>query len=358
MFGSTSRDEARGLARHSSGVYVVGNVGGNIFIRKSNASGSVLWDKYIFGLSTVKGMASDPLDNAYVVGIKYKDNRNILIRKYAPNGGVAWTRQISNESYQSVGVGGIASDGSGNVYLLWDRSGSYFLSRYNTSGTHVWTRLGVSGNDVAVDLAGNIYVAGSGMSIRKFSPRGSLLWARHVRYNQGYGTAVAVSGSHVYLVGNYLWNESTRETKVAVTKYNLDGVQQWSRPYGLYGSDYAWDASADGDGNLYFAGYRVGGPHSHYVGYVAKFSPDFNGRELWTKYIDAPDAVYNFAVLARTVEGGGVIGPAVIGRPINTVSEVYAAGYTFSDLGAGYLGNGDAYLRRLNGSDGGTVWTR
>lgn len=42
MFGSTSRDEARGLAKHSSRVYVVGTVGPNSFIRKSGASGNVL----------------------------------------------------------------------------------------------------------------------------------------------------------------------------------------------------------------------------------------------------------------------------------------------------------------------------
>lgn len=369
MFGSTSRDQAQGLAKHSSGVYVVGTVGPNIFVRKSDASGNVLWDKYIFGSANVRGVASDALDNAYVLGTNYaNDDRGvILIRKYTVAGNVAWTRQLSTNTY--VQANGIAADGSGNVYLLGYRNGSSFLSKYSTSGTRVWTRHGTGGSDVAVDFSGNIYVAGStagvvgygsNMSIRKFSPSGGLLWTQQVLYKWGYGTAVAVSGNHVYLVGNYLWHEQTGEIKVAVTKYSADGVRQWSRPYGLYGSDYAWDASADGDGNLYFAGYRYGGPHSHYVGYVAKFSPDFNGRELWTKFIDAPE-VYtnNLAVLARTVKGG-VIGRSVVdpGPIFGTVTEVYAAGYTFGDLGAGNSGNGDAYLRRLTGTDGGTVWTK
>jgi hypothetical protein len=369
MFGSTSRDEARGLAQHSSRVYVVGTVGPNIFIRKSGASGNVLWDKYIFGSARASGVASDPSNNAYVLGIDYANDYRgaILIRKYTPDGGVAWTRRLST-NYSYVSANGIAADGGGNVYLLGYRNGAHFLSKYSTGGTRVWTRHGIGGSDVAVDLGGNIYVAGytsgvvgdgSNMSIRKFSPSGGLLWTQQVLYKGGYGTAVAVSGNHVYLVGNYVWNES-HDMKVAVTKYNPDGVRQWSRPYGLYGSDYDWDASADEGGNLYFAGYRFGGPHSSYVGYVAKFSPDFYGRELWTKYISAPIGVYNFAVLARTVKGG-VIGPATkVVEPglIFSATEVYAAGYTFGDLGAGYKGGGDAYLRRFNGSDGSTVWTK
>lgn len=372
-FGSTSRDEVRGLAKHSSGVYAVGTVGDSSFVRKSDAAGNVLWDRYISGSASAGGVASDALDNAYVLGVAYANDRGgILISKYTPRGEVAWTRRVSANRDGYAQASGIAADGSGNVYIAGRLNGSDFLSKYSTGGSRLWTFHGVSASDVAVDLGGNVYVAGSilgadgngsDMSLRKFSPSGSLLWARQVHYGSlDYGSAVAISGTHVYLVGNYVWDETTRDMKVAVTKYDPNGVQGWSRPYGLIGTDEAFDASADGDGHLYFAGYRTGGGQPYTVGFVTKVRHDLNGRELWTSYIQAPAeaATYNFAVLARTVKGG-VIGPAALGFPDPigiTVTEVYAAGYTFGDLGAGHNGNGDAYLRRFKGADGSTVWTK
>ena len=366
QFGSSSHDETHGLARHSSGVYAVGSVGKNIFLRKSGAAGGVLWDKYIYRSDDQGGfsVASDAASNAYVVAMT-EDNLagkigglDIFIRKYTPAGDVAWTRQFGSRSDDYAYSA--AADSSGNLYVTGESRGG-FISKYHTDGSRAWTRHGVSGNDLAVDLSGNVYVVrfSEGLALTKLNPDGGVLWTRVVvDYNKGYGTAVAVSGNRVYLVGNYTWHEQTGEIKVAVTLFDTDGVLLWTRPYGLYGSDFAWDASADTSGNLYFGGYRFGGPHPNkFVGFVAKFSPDFGGIEQWTRYIETPkDAVYNFAVLARSIRRV-VIRPNGLPRFFFD-AEVYAAGHTFGDVGAGNNGSADAYLRRLDGANGNTVWTQ
>lgn len=299
LFGSSSRDEAYGLAKHSTGVYVVGNAGGNTFIRKSGASGNVLWDKYLGTSLRAKHVASDSYDNAYVVGTYNPEKRkqDLFIRKYKPDGGIAWTKHFSDRNARGwVQVRSVAANGSGNLYVVTYDNG-FHLSKYSASGSRLWTHHSNthSYRDVAVDRSGYVYVAGvtssslnsgNDMSIHKFDAFGRTLWTRQIHYN-GFRrdgvvlqTAVAVSGNHVYLVGNYLWNDTTAYQKVAVTKYNADGVQQWSRPYGLNGLDEALDASADEGGNLYVAGRRYGGPHPQGVGFVIKVSPDFGGREL------------------------------------------------------------------------------
>ncbi|WP_102124728.1 hypothetical protein [Deinococcus planocerae] len=114
------------------------------------------------------------------------------------------------------------------------------------------------------------------MVIRKVTTDGGIVWTRQVHF-QAFpyqsGTAVAVAQDHVYLVGVFWWWASG-EYKTLVTQFDADGAQQWQQPYhNLYGTDTAWDAGADGGGNLYVAGYRAGGPHPHVVGFVSKIGP-------------------------------------------------------------------------------------
>jgi hypothetical protein len=100
-------------------------------------------------------------------------------------------------------------------------------AQFDANGNTVWTRQFGSSTedfayDVAVDGSGNIYAAGytygaltgsngggSDMFLRKYSPSGSVLWTRQRHYSDAdYGYAVAVSGSSVYLVGGFLYNNN------------------------------------------------------------------------------------------------------------------------------------------------------
>lgn len=381
-FGTSGADEARALAAHDLGVYVAGRTSRNLhgshkgsydaFLRKEDEYGRLLWGVQ-FGtssLDTARGVAADADFNAYVVGETYgplagsnKGESDFFIRKIDPGGGHAWTRQFGTRGYDFGNS--VAVDRSGNVYVVAE-VGTSILYKFSSSGLLVWQRptfTTVRLSDVAVNGSGNVYVAGTGsrdMFVQKLDPEGIILWTRAVDYGSyDSGAAVAVSGSSVYLVGNYLFADLFEDSNVAVTKFTADGLQLWSNAYGHYGQDNAWDASADRYGDLYVAGYTFtsfAGPNAgNYDGYVVKVSGTGTLTPLWSQTVGTPVGDYGFAVVARSISSINCLKRF----PSSSCTQVYTAGYTFGSLPfVGNRGERDAYLRRLYSDTGGTVWTK
>lgn len=383
-FGSSGYDTASALARHSTGVYAVGYTDGNLqgtpkgsydaFIRKYDTGGAVLWGKQ-FGTPNydyAAGVASDGSNNAYVVGETYgslagsRGGSDIFLRKYNASGGVVWTKQFGTPDYDSAGD--VAVYGS-NVYVagytpgnLAGSKGSYdaFIRKYSSSGSVLWTRqFGTSAEDLAMDVAvdgsGNLYVVGytygslggtnggeADMFIRKYTASGSVSWTKQLHYSLGdYAYGVAVSGSSVYLVGHFYFNAaSSTDADVRIVKYSTSGSQLWNTSYGPSTNEYVSDVTADSSG-VTFAGSTdgsIGGANQGGSdGFVVKFNG--SGSSVWAKQQGTSEHDSTNAVLARSS------------------SEVYAAGNTYGLLGGTNSGGGAAFLRRLSGTNGNTVWT-
>jgi len=376
-FGTSGFDEATGLAKHSSGVYVVGSTGGDLdgtsqgsldgFIRKYSSSGSILWARQFgsFGVDVATAVATDASDNAYVVGYVFDDedhlgNSDVFVGKFSADGSPSWRKKLA-DTISPENATGVAVAGS-YFYVVGFTDGSLagslggrdaFIRKYTSGGVVVWTRqFGTSRRDgatgVAVDGSGNVYVAGFtagalfgsnsdgdvDMFIRRYSSTGGIVWTRQV--DGATSVAVAASGSNVHLAGS---NNFTDE--VRVVKYTTLGSVVWDRlRRDHHRDDIVLDASVDPSGNLYVSGIFTTDPASvpgSYDGYVRKL--DANGSTVWNRAIQTSAADYAHAVVARSS------------------SEVYAAGTTHGLLGSTNSGNGDAYLRRLNGTDGATVWT-
>ena len=198
QFGTPDEDRARGVARDSGGnFYIVGETGGSL-----------------------PGQASAGKSDAFV-------------RKYDPNGKEIWARQFGTPDVDTAA--GVAVDSAGNIYIAGDTlgslpgqtsAGSYdaFVRKYDPNGKEIWTRqFGTPLPDVdtaagvAVDSAGNIYIAGTAFGslprqaalgltdafVRKYAPDGKEIWTRQ------FGTAVTDSargvavgsGENFYIVG-------------------------------------------------------------------------------------------------------------------------------------------------------------
>ena len=201
QFGSAGRTEALGVAVDGTGnVYVAGhnslNLPGQIsaggfdaFVRKYDSAGNELWTRQFgsAGDDRATGVAAaDGAGNVYVAGFNPVPGQNSwesFVRKYDSAGNEVWTRQFGSAPFPPgyERPTRVALDGAGNVYVAGSTVGALpgqtaagdfdaFVRKYDSAGTEVWTRqLANAGVDeakgVAVDSTGNVYMAGDTNSV-------------------------------------------------------------------------------------------------------------------------------------------------------------------------------------------------
>jgi len=224
--GTSGHDVSYGVAVDTAGnVFISGKTEGSlegsnagdedIFVSKFDTTGSLLWTRQLGTSSEDRSyaVATDVAGNVFVSGETQgslngpnKGGYDIFVSKYDPSGNLLWTRQLGSpwreESYA------VATDTAGNVFISGYTEGSIggsnagswdaFVSKYNTTGSLLWTRqLGTSTLDVsdgvAVDTAGNIFISGETLGsfdgpnageadafVSKYDPSGNLLWTRQI----------------------------------------------------------------------------------------------------------------------------------------------------------------------------------
>lgn len=235
-WGGRLDDSGKGVAVDSLGnVYLTGysysfNPGGDAFLLKFNASGSLLWQKNDGGGD---GVAIGPSGSSYVIGGINVAFGNVLVERFDASGNIVWARNWSGIDTASTyfTVSGIASDPSGNVNVVggtYRFSSGYatyaFLLHFNALGNLLWQRVWVTKNNaadptdtatsVAVDSSGDIYALGttnlaqlSGAAVTflsKFNSTGGLLWEK-LWYVNGEGNQPKSLGldnsGNVYISG-------------------------------------------------------------------------------------------------------------------------------------------------------------
>ena len=331
-----SNDRGTGIATDSAGnVYVIGyyrdeitlgtitltsgaSTSDDAYVAKYDTSGTVLWATSIGGTSFDYGygIATDSSGNVYVTGYysgtAYFDintslnsaggSNDVFVAKYNTSGAVQWAESIGGTS--SDYGSGIATDSSGNVYVI----GRYFGS--TTIGT---TILNSSGSNYDVFIA-------------KYDTSGAVQWARRIggtSSDYGYGIATDSAGN-VYVTGQYqseiiigsttLTNAGSSD--VFVAKYDTGGTVQWAKSIGGTGSDAGNGIATDSSGNVYVTGYYNG---------TANFGPDTSLTSAGQN--DAFVAKYDTSGTLRWAKSiGGGYGDFGYGIATDSVGNVYVTG--------------------------------
>jgi len=317
QFGGIGGDDARGIAATAAGeFYVVGrtsddwsNVNMSSFVRKHDRDGNLVWAE-VFGApgqSAANGVALDDAGHAYVVGTEF-------IRKYAPDGMVLWTIPSGADG---VAVG--RESGAVVVYVV----GGGCVTKLDADGRLIWSRYaGMYVFGVALDGAGNLYVAGSdptvefhpfpGCFVAKFDSAGTQLWHRdlNVYFWPGGAVAVDASGNPYVSAGGF------------VGKYDVEGNLAWSDVFDGIGSTIAVDAS----GRVLVGGW------THEVSSAFLRTYDNGGALLRSDAVRTPPT------------GQGIAGLALDGA-----GELFVAGWTNGPM-PGYLSpsQSDAFVARLS----------
>jgi hypothetical protein len=295
-----SNAQGMGVATDNQGhVYITGNFNGTVvfdgvggsdsqaspggedsFLTKYNDNGTYDYTK-IF--DTTNGNASaidisiDTSGNVYIVGnfgdtvvfdgIGGSDSQTSssgsdFLTKYNANGSYGYTKIFDTSSPGAYAEDqGVATDGSGNVYVTGYFSGTVvfdgiggsdsetssvntdnYLTKYNSNGTYGWTKSfdasasnsSAFGRGVATDSLGDVYVL-SGF----------------------YGTVVfdGTGGSD---------SQTTTNPDGAITKYNANGSYGWTKTFDASNGDAVLTEgliggiTTDSLGNVYATGYFTG----------------------------------------------------------------------------------------------------
>ena len=224
----------------------------------------------------------------------------------------------------------IALDGSGNVYVTGNSSGSgtgpdYATVKYNSAGVMLWaSRYNGPGNNfdyayaIALDGAGNAYVTGR---------------------SSGSGTG----------------------SDYATIRYSSDGVEQWVQRYTENDFDWASSIAVDGSGNVYVTGRSSGSgtsedyatiKYSQTIGIKPISTEIPNGYKLSQNYPNPfnPTTKIRFEIpLSRGMsEGRGVLLVVydILGREVATlVNEQLKPGTYEVDFEGGKYSSGVYYYK-------------
>jgi hypothetical protein len=306
----------------------------------SDGSGNVYVTGYFWGTADFNPDGGDPrISNG---------DYDIFLSKFDSSGNFEWVRTWGGSGWDQCS--GVATDGSGNVYITgkfnstvdFDPGGGdihtskggtdVFLSKFDSSGNFKWARTWGgsdhdSGNGVAADGSGNVYVTGYfrgtvdfdpgggdlhtsngpyDVFLSKFDPFGNFEWTRTwggSAWDIGCGVASDGSGN-VYITGNF---GSTVDFDpgggdphicnggydVFLSKFDSSGNFEWARTWGGSDTDLGCGVAADGSGNVYITGsflstvdfYPGGGdPHTSNGGadvFLSKF--DSLGNFEWAR---------------------------------------------------------------------------
>jgi len=290
---------------------------------------------------------------------------------------VLWIRQFGSEGYDYPL--GLAVDAAGNVYIVGLTNGTFpdqihagdldaFVRKYDAAGNDVWTsQFGTTASDfaqgVAVDAAGNVYVAGRTEGVltdqssagghdafvRKYDASGNELWTRQfgsAARDWALGIAVDAAGN-TYVVGETEGvlsgqNRAGGGSDAFIRKYSADGLELWTHQYGSAAHDGARGAVIDAAGNIYVAGWAwaplPGQAHLGLVDvYLRKY--DANGFEFWTR---------QFGTAAWDLPNS---------MAIDATGNVYVAGETEGAFPSQtHAGKRDAFVRKYDAA-GNLLWT-
>ena len=337
--------------------------GGNsdAFLVKFSKEGELLWSTFLGGSEWEhgNGLVVDKECNVYVTGTtaspdfptknafdaKYNGG-DIFITKFSKEGELLWSTYLGGNDYDKGND--ITADKEGNVYVTgttWSSNfptknafdntlnGRYydsFITKFSKEGELLWsTYLGGndsdSGNAIAVDNAGNVYVTGTTWSsdfptknafdntfngvedvfISKFSNKGKLLWSTYLGGNRNDvgNSIISDKNGNIYITGYTYSNDFPvkngfddtigNRSDIFISKLSNKGELLWSTYLGGNGYESGNGLALDYKNNIYVTGFTGsedfptnGGFDDTLNGnddaFISKFSN--KGKLLWSTF--------------------------------------------------------------------------
>ena len=279
-----------------------GGANPDIAVVKYTSAGRLCWVRTYNGsgnaVDTPTRIAVDRFGNVLVTGSSRgaSSGLDIVTIKYDWSGHRKWVRRFDGAVHGDDSPADMAVDRAGNVYVTGStptqhQGLDWATIKYAAAGQARWKRYFNSPSDasdwptsIAVDGAGNAYVAGMGLfdtPLRPYTVIAAYPATGHATWWAGWSSSVvaddfvndvAVGKGSVYLVGSTTPSGGTSDA--LVLRYTTDGLFQWAATYDQAGdNDQLIAAKVDTKGNLVAAGDCVSAATADDF-LVLKFRPD------------------------------------------------------------------------------------
>jgi hypothetical protein len=263
------------------------------------------------------------------VALTAAGGRDGFVAKIDPSGQVLWAKRWGAANNDEAGFG-VGADAAGNVYALGDRQvvpkGNDVL-KFGPTGSLLWTRSldiaagrAIADGDLAVDAAGNVYVADTFAGTVDFDPGPKKKWVSSAE-NQGFVLKLAA--------GAFSWVGTFRGVSPG---FDL------SRSLSL---------ALDGGGNLFVGGWYIGSVDFDPGPSTATLPASGNPSGFVTKLTTTTGAFVRAKALVNATAESLTF---VLGLAADAFGNVYATGY-FSGTADFDPGAGSALMTSGEGTD-------
>jgi len=328
FLGGTGYDLAGGLAVDSAGsVTVIGESDApwgtplhpfsgrnDAFVAKLNTDGDLLWNSFYGGTGYDEGssIALDSSAGIYMTGTSdaawgapvrsFSGGNDAFVAKLSVDGSILWNTFLGSGAFDPGGNGdrgtGLAVDPAGQIYVTGSSAAAWgapvsgfaggandpFVAKLAADGSLLWNTflgkpLDEQGKAIAVDAAGNVYVAGGNIAgrsgatasaspdrsafVARLNTNGGLVWKSSLggaTYYYAAGLALDPGGNATVVGTNSAtWLGTTASPQVVVfdafvAKFNANGTLQWDYPLGSDDHDYGWAVAVNPQGAVFAAG--------------------------------------------------------------------------------------------------------
>lgn len=271
-----------GFADHR---YVYTDIFGDLFFKKYNPQGQLLWEKILSGKGQVYKMVTDHQKNVLIAAAfinqldlgdtlltSQAQGAQAILLKFSPNGTLLWHRLVELGEFDQVHFTAVVTDGQNNIYVGYDNFLNSNIQKLSPEGQPL---LNITQNNVnlissvGVDNQGNLYAAGS--------------CAQSNAIYQGVSMPTSLT-YNTYIVkydggGNFQW-----------VKY-IEDITCASPQLAAYTPDAVY-LSSELNGPFVFDNIPVEGPQSSFMSdfYLAKLNA--NGQFQWVREVIAGGRAY------------------------------------------------------------------
>lgn len=265
-------------------------------------------------------------------------------------------------------------DPHGNVFIAGKTTGSMFgknlgqndgfLTKIDNMGNILWTRqFGTSGEEdiqwSALDKNGNIYITGSttgllneksfgkeDIFVIKYTSGGEIEWTRQFGTDSldiAKGICTDKKG-FIYLTGvttGKLAQSSFGKTDFFLMKLDSKGNIILASQYGTKENDLGYAINRGNDSDIFICGTTFGDLKGKNKGFIDGFTGHFSDNLDLIRYTQFGTDGFDIAMILN----------------IDEENNIYVGGSTSGTFGAQQIGEGDAYLLKIN-DKGDILWNR